>query len=483
MLNRRGRPPLSGGRCRPAAARHRARRGAARRSFPPGCPVGRPDTGRHHAAHGARRRRGQGQRPARGRDRRGVPQGRRQALDHHQRSAGYSVKARVTGLKPHERYYYRFETQDVAVADRALPDRAAGRLQRAGALRASSPARTTRTATTTPTSCWSARTSTSSSASATTSTPRATTPRAGPACATTRSARPTATTRRSSARPSRSPTTAPSTRSIAPTRRCATCTPSSRWSRPGTTTRCRTTTRATRPAAACDAGQALRGRAQGRGLQGVLRGDAVLPTRAGAGSTAALRFGKNVDLVMLDQRQYRDDQPCGDATVPPCAELDPPRAFLGRAQMDWAKQPPRELRRRLEGRRQRGDDDERRAARRRLLRLRLLAGLPRRARGAARAHPGRGRSRTSSSSRATSTRSSPATSGRRRAAGESVALEFVGGSITSQSLGETDLPIGGGQVLKGNDANPNTPRRSSTPCAGSTRGSTRPTSTTTATAS
>ncbi len=52
----------------------------------------------------------------------------------------------------------------------------------------------------------------------------------------------------------------------------------------------------------------------------------------------ALRFGDNVDLVMLDQRQYRDDQPCGDATVPPCADLDAPRAFLGRSQMDWAKQ-------------------------------------------------------------------------------------------------------------------------------------------------
>src|SRR5262245_14765248 len=25
---------------------------------------------------------------------------------------GFSVKARVTGLKPHERYYYRFETRD-----------------------------------------------------------------------------------------------------------------------------------------------------------------------------------------------------------------------------------------------------------------------------------------------------------------------------------------------------------------------------------
>ena len=40
--------------------------------------------------------------------------------------------------------------------------------------------------------------------------------------------------------------------------------------------------------------------------------------------------------------------------------------------------------------------------------------------------------------------------------GESVALEFVGGGITSQNFGETDLPIGGGQVLKGNDANPST---------------------------
>ena len=43
-------------------------------------------------------------------------------------------------------------------------------------------------------------------------------------------------------------------------------------------------------------------------------------------------------------------------------------------------------------------------------------------------------------------------------AGETVALEFVGGGVTSQNFGETDLPIGGGQVLPGNDANPNTPQ-------------------------
>ena len=29
---------------------------------------------------------------------------------------------------------------------------------------------------------------------------------------------------------------------------------------------------------------------------------------------------------MLDERQYRDDQPCGDAIAPPCRELGPRRA-------------------------------------------------------------------------------------------------------------------------------------------------------------
>jgi alkaline phosphatase D len=34
----------------------------------------------------------------------------------------------------------------------------------------------------------------------------------------------------------------------------------------------------------------------------------------------------------------------------------------------------------------------------------------------------------------------------------------VGGSITSQGLGEIDLPAGGGVVIKGNDQHPNTPQ-------------------------
>jgi len=43
-------------------------------------------------------------------------------------------------------------------------------------------------------------------------------------------------------------------------------------------------------------------------------------------------------------------------------------------------------------------------------------------------------------------------------AGDTVATEFVGGSITSQSLGETNLDAGGGVTIPGNDADPNTPQ-------------------------
>ena len=52
----------------------------------------------------------------------------------------------------------------------------------------------------------------------------------------------------------------------------------------------------------------------------------------------ALRFGRTVDLILPDQRQYRADQPCGDEQLgPPCPELDQPRTFLGRRQMGFVK--------------------------------------------------------------------------------------------------------------------------------------------------
>ena len=52
----------------------------------------------------------------------------------------------------------------------------------------------------------------------------------------------------------------------------------------------------------------------------------------------ALRFGRTVDLLLLDQRQYRADQPCGDDQLgPPCADLEQPRKFLGARQLGFVK--------------------------------------------------------------------------------------------------------------------------------------------------
>jgi alkaline phosphatase D len=52
-----------------------------------------------------------------------------------------------------------------------------------------------------------------------------------------------------------------------------------------------------------------------------------------------VHWGDLIDLVLLDGRQYRTDQACGDVTLsldPPCAEvLDPTRTMLGDEQETW----------------------------------------------------------------------------------------------------------------------------------------------------
>ena len=46
-----------------------------------------------------------------------------------------------------------------------------------------------------------------------------------------------------------------------------------------------------------------------------------------------LRFGKNVELFMLDERSFRAAQPCNNVgQQPPCAEIENPRSFLGETQ-------------------------------------------------------------------------------------------------------------------------------------------------------
>ena len=52
----------------------------------------------------------------------------------------------------------------------------------------------------------------------------------------------------------------------------------------------------------------------------------------------SIPLGANAELFLLDQRQYRDDQPCGDQFVVPCPEAETePRKYLGDAQKAWFK--------------------------------------------------------------------------------------------------------------------------------------------------
>jgi alkaline phosphatase D len=62
------------------------------------------------------------------------------------------------------------------------------------------------------------------------------------------------------------------------------------------------------------------------------------PERGGFKLYRSIRLGANAELFLLDQRQYRDPQPCGDQFVVPCPEAESqPRRFLGDAQKEWFK--------------------------------------------------------------------------------------------------------------------------------------------------
>jgi alkaline phosphatase D len=48
------------------------------------------------------------------------------------------------------------------------------------------------------------------------------------------------------------------------------------------------------------------------------------------------RLGKTVDLMLTDERQYRDQQPCNDAIIVPCPDSTAPgRTLLGAKQKQW----------------------------------------------------------------------------------------------------------------------------------------------------
>ena len=158
----------------------------------------------------------------------------------------------------------------------------------------------------------------------------------------------------------------------------------------------------------------------------------------------------------MDQRQYRADQPCDDATgAPACADYDQPRTFLGTRQMNWLKT----------------QLNSSKAA------WKVLANevtiMPTRVLGGAffgfdswDGYPqerescsptsATARSRTSSSSPATSTRSSPATCAPPRA--PATLPRSSSSAARSPPRPRRDRPAGagGGVVIKGNDKNPHT---------------------------
>ncbi len=63
------------------------------------------------------------------------------------------------------------------------------------------------------------------------------------------------------------------------------------------------------------------------------------PARGGELRTyRSFSLGGTAEVFLLDQRQYRDDQPCGDELFVPCPEAESePREYLGEAQKQWFK--------------------------------------------------------------------------------------------------------------------------------------------------
>lgn len=62
----------------------------------------------------------------------------------------------------------------------------------------------------------------------------------------------------------------------------------------------------------------------------------ALPHGSGMLLYRRVHFGRLADFFVLDTRQYRTDQPCGDGNKPPCeGTLDPRATLLGSTQRDW----------------------------------------------------------------------------------------------------------------------------------------------------
>lgn len=170
-----------------------------------------------------------------------------------------------------------------------------------------------------------------------------------------------------------------------------------------------------------------------------------------------LSYGRNVDLIVMDQRQYRDNQPCDDKVAPACADWNAPRNFLGRTQMDWVKTQLSQSK-----------------ATWKVMANELMV-MPAQVTGGSyftfdswQGYP-QEREELLAHIDDKNIQNVVFVTGDIHTfiagdvqrgfdgKGKVVATELVGGSISSSGLGETDLDGGGGVIIPGNDANPNTP--------------------------
>jgi alkaline phosphatase D len=168
-----------------------------------------------------------------------------------------------------------------------------------------------------------------------------------------------------------------------------------------------------------------------------------------------LRFGQTMDMIVMDQRRYRANQPCDDAVAPPCADWNQPRNFLGQEQMGYIKNQLKTSK----------------AA------WKVMANevtiMPTKVLGGSfftydswQGYP-QEREELTTFIRDNNIADVVFVTGdihtfitgdvrTNMGDGDNVAIELVGGSITSQGLGESDIQAGGGVTLKGNDTNPHT---------------------------
>ena len=177
-----------------------------------------------------------------------------------------------------------------------------------------------------------------------------------------------------------------------------------------------------------------------------------------------LQYGKTLDLIMMDQRQYRANQPCNDAVAPACNDWNTPRPFLGKTQMDWVK---KQLSTSKAAWKVMGNE---------------LTMMPTKVLGGSffgfDSWQGYPTERTELLTHIDKNKIKDvvwitgdihtfivgdvkldgpgATPGDKIGTGKSTSVEFVAGSVTSAGLGETTLDAGGGVTIPGNDANPST---------------------------